>query len=596
MKVTFALLLCLLPTAALGQKRTALLVGANTGWAVDRPLRHAVDDARRLASTLLELGDFATGDVQILEDPTTEQLREALRRKLADPSALFLFFYSGHADDKHLHLRGAPLSFDELNQTLRANPATLKLGFLDACRAGSILAAKGGKPISPFNVKLQDELTVRGLAWITSSGADELSQETRALQGSVFTHHLISALRGAADDNHDGRISLPEAYAYASSRTTLDTAATATGAQRPSFRYELNGRGDVFLTRLAGQAGLLVFPARDQRCWVTDAAQRQLFAEVPATGSTLALRPDDYVLKCMASDQYAVTAVTLAAGQKVDVSKLIFRPLPLSEGLVKGQAGLASEDPLVARKREGFQKLEAGLPDDALRIFDEALNKDLRDSEAYRGKAQALLALAVRAREQGNNVEANRLTTVAVRTDPRLEGDPSLPQLPKTVFVPKTQAQLNTSNLEGNYPRRYQQLGLGLGFASAHGFFDLTLDWNPLLQLQLTLHLSPFIVGAGAEARWVFLDRAWSPYAGVGINGTLAGLGVISGPVSALTLNNTIVSRRSTYDFVLYGEGGVQLMTRHFAVDLGIAVGRIAPRGGAPGVGVFPVLALKYFF
>ena len=35
---------------------------------------------------------------------------------------------------------------------------------------------------------------------LTSSGADELSQESRALAGSVFTHHLVSGLRGAADD------------------------------------------------------------------------------------------------------------------------------------------------------------------------------------------------------------------------------------------------------------------------------------------------------------------------------------------------------------------------------------------------------------
>ena len=46
---------------------------------------------------------------------------------------------------------------------------------------------------------------------LSSSGADELSQESRALAGSVFTHHLVSGLRGAADENGDERIAQGEA-------------------------------------------------------------------------------------------------------------------------------------------------------------------------------------------------------------------------------------------------------------------------------------------------------------------------------------------------------------------------------------------------
>jgi hypothetical protein len=37
-------------------------------------------------------------------------------------------------------------------------------------------------------VKVVDDLRARGLALLTSSGADELSKEAKALRGSVFTH------------------------------------------------------------------------------------------------------------------------------------------------------------------------------------------------------------------------------------------------------------------------------------------------------------------------------------------------------------------------------------------------------------------------
>ena len=151
-----------------------------------------------------ELGDFQADGVRLLADPTTEELRAALDLAAArfppGDEGLFLFFYSGHSDDKHLHLRGQPLQLDELYRRVRDLPATVKVGVLDACQSGSILTAKGGRPTSVFRVSVQDELSVHGVAFLTSSGADELSQEARAIQGSFFSHHLVSGLRGAAQN------------------------------------------------------------------------------------------------------------------------------------------------------------------------------------------------------------------------------------------------------------------------------------------------------------------------------------------------------------------------------------------------------------
>ena len=41
----------------------------------------------------------------------------------------------------------------------------------------------------------------------------------RVLGGSLFTHHLLSAMRGASDSDGDGQVTLFEAYSYAYERT-----------------------------------------------------------------------------------------------------------------------------------------------------------------------------------------------------------------------------------------------------------------------------------------------------------------------------------------------------------------------------------------
>lgn len=586
----------------LGERRVALLVGANTGWSMDRPLRHALEDAERVAAALTELGGFSAADVKLLEDPTTEALTQALDQLggLADVG-LLVFFYSGHADQKHLHLRGAPLSFEELYRRLRDLPVKVKLGVLDACRSGSILAAKGAQRTALFEVKVQEELEVRGVALLTSSGADELSQEARALRGSFFSHHLVSGLRGAADENGDGRVSLGEAYAYAAARTTLDTAATPAGPQRPEFRYELKGRGELVLTRLENpSSGVLAFAPTSRRCWVTDLAERRLVAEVPpgGPGAQLALPAGDYLLKCLEAESYLVAAASVAAGARVEAARLSFKGQPLADGVLKGAGETAAENPLAPLKRRGFQELRDDRPDDALRTFDEVLSRNLRDAEGYRGKAQAYLAFSERARVAGRSEEAERWMKAALRTDPRLEEDPSVKPRVAAVAVlhQERPEELAKKNLEGNYPRRYQRFGVGLSLTDAHGPLSISFGYLLHRQWQATVHLSPLVLGGGVSARFVPRDGRWSPFVGAGANATLARLGVLDGPQTTISFEQTVVAQRSTYDFVAYFEAGLQAASRHWQADAGVAVGYGAPVGDAEFIGVFPVLSFKYFF
>jgi len=76
---------------------------------------------------------------------------------------------------------------------------------------------------------------MKGDAFMTSSSANEASQESDAIRGSFFTYYLVSGLRGAADMIHDGRITLNEAYQYAYNETLSRTEKTMGGTQHPNY-------------------------------------------------------------------------------------------------------------------------------------------------------------------------------------------------------------------------------------------------------------------------------------------------------------------------------------------------------------------------
>lgn len=227
--------------------RRALLVGANDGG-LDLPtLRYTQNDVDRMRQVLTELGGFADEDIIVLQGADRATLEVELEGLPAlEEDDLFLFYYSGHADARGLRLGDELYPFDTLKGHFARIDADVKLGILDACRSGQITQAKGAVVVDPF---LQQGLDASGEAWITASSGDELAQESRSLEGSFFTHHLVAGLRGAAD-NGDGVVSLGEAYSYAYTQTVERTSATGV-TQHPEYDFRLAGKGDLALTQLS---------------------------------------------------------------------------------------------------------------------------------------------------------------------------------------------------------------------------------------------------------------------------------------------------------------------------------------------------------
>ena len=78
---------------------------------------------------------------------------------------------------------------------------------------------------------------------LTASGPNELSREDPRLGHGFFTYYLLRALRGAADADKNGYVTLPEAYEFISRRVM-----NATGQkQRPMLKGEMSG--EIVLSR-----------------------------------------------------------------------------------------------------------------------------------------------------------------------------------------------------------------------------------------------------------------------------------------------------------------------------------------------------------
>ena len=117
----------------------------------------------------------------------------------------------------------------------------------------------------------------RGHAFLTASSADEAAQESDRIGAAFFTHYLVSGLRGAADANRNGHVTLHEAYQFAYHETLRRTERTAAGPQHPRYDFQLAGTGDFVMTDLSATGAALVLDENVAgRIYVRDQSGRLL--------------------------------------------------------------------------------------------------------------------------------------------------------------------------------------------------------------------------------------------------------------------------------------------------------------------------------
>lgn len=246
-------------------RRFAIIAGANNGGPDRVMLRYAVSDADTMMNVLKSIGGVSESDGLLLVNPDRRNMISAMNKIKSEINGIkqknerieFIFYYSGHSDDEAILLGREKIYYKELKEAIRGIPADVRIAILDSCSSGAFTRIKGGKFRPPFI--LDSSFNMKGDAFMTSSSANEASQESDAIKGSFFTYYLVSGLRGAADMIQDGRITLNEAYQYAYNETLTRTEKTMGGTQHPNYDIQMTGTGDVVITDIKRKtSGLLI--------------------------------------------------------------------------------------------------------------------------------------------------------------------------------------------------------------------------------------------------------------------------------------------------------------------------------------------------
>jgi Caspase domain len=337
LSLIFATLLCA-PGLAQGEPLRVLVAASQRlGGPGQGALKHADADAVRFRDVMVSLGGVRPEHAIMAPAASRASLLAALDRaaviaRSRPPGEVtFVFYFSGHGDRTHLRLAGETLDLGELSARLEALPATLRLIITDACRTTEPSRTKGMSADAPFAI-LVDPGRSSGTVWLYASAEGEAAQESDALGGALFTHALVAGLRGAADVNRDGRVTLGEAYDHAYHQTLIRSARTVGVPQRPSAEFRAKEAAPIVLT-LTGESNATVSlpPETDTLYLVYASGSRAVVAELwaqPDRATSVALPDGRYIVHRRARSGAFATELVLARGERRTLRAVDFRPFP----------------------------------------------------------------------------------------------------------------------------------------------------------------------------------------------------------------------------------------------------------------------------
>jgi hypothetical protein len=222
----------------------AVVIGVNR-YAKVRPLRYAVNDAKTFYNHLVEFNQIPRENVTLLldQDVTLTRMRSTLGTQIKNKAGkddMVILFFAGHgatekdvqspdgdglekyllpcdADPKDLYATAMPMA--EVSRIFGRIQSERLVFIADSCYSG----ASGGRTIDVSGIRatLSDGFLDRvaggkGRVIITASGANEVSAEYDNIKQGVFTYYLVEGLKGKADTDKDGTITVDEVYRYVS--------------------------------------------------------------------------------------------------------------------------------------------------------------------------------------------------------------------------------------------------------------------------------------------------------------------------------------------------------------------------------------------
>ncbi len=331
-------------SAAPAPIRILVAIGSDLGDPSDVPLRFAESDARRVRDLFVELGNVAPERAYLLLREPALNVRARMAEVTGRIAELaqsgrevtLIVFVSAHASGGTLRLVGTQLPISELRAAASATLAQVRLVVVDSCDSAVAMRKKGGRPGQEYALSIE-RIPLRGEVVISSSGPAEPSQEWDLLEGSLFTHHLVTGLRGDADLEGDGRVTLAEAYSYAYRRTV---AQHLTAGQHPALDVDLVGTGELILTEPARGGSALIFPPHLEGRFVVASRQRpSVVAEVEKLRGKrlrLAIPPGRYLVRKAIGRKVLLAELELSYGGERTLEEGTFEARDFTQVATKG--------------------------------------------------------------------------------------------------------------------------------------------------------------------------------------------------------------------------------------------------------------------
>jgi len=237
------------------------------------PLKYSVADAEAVYRTLIGPGGFKKDNVLLLTDrterkPTLKNMKYALGTFLsraAKRDDTVLIFFAGHgapeSDARSLERDGlakylipsdadpddlfsTALPMDDLQAIFGRIESERVVAFLDACYSGAAggrtFTAKRTRSGSLDDLFLERLTRSKGRAIVTAARPSDVSIELADLGHGVFTYYLVEGLKGAADVNRDGIVTLHELYEYLEQQVTAKSRSVGS-THHPVMKGEVEG-------------------------------------------------------------------------------------------------------------------------------------------------------------------------------------------------------------------------------------------------------------------------------------------------------------------------------------------------------------------
>ncbi len=254
---------------SLPSEKWVVLIGVDQ-YAYATPLKFAVADQQSLRDELVQSG-LDSRQVTLLRDksedtkylPSKSNIEYQIKAacEMAERGDMVLIVFSGHGlhiakksyvcpADGRLDDTATMVALDWIYDQLKASKADLKMVIVDACRGVDPYKSgrrSGSAPDRKEEIRAFISSTDRlpdGLIVLQSCSEGEEANEDPTLGHGVFTHFLLEGLKGKADRDRNGHVTLGELMLFSNRETKLHVHDKFGAIQRPkvSGNYTLDAQ------------------------------------------------------------------------------------------------------------------------------------------------------------------------------------------------------------------------------------------------------------------------------------------------------------------------------------------------------------------